>query len=265
MSNYYNFKVINEGIMQATHNATINVGNNNYDYQFITVTKTYAGGKKDSEGSTLYLEDEKGKVETVRSDFDIEIPPSTHHISLLYREDKKKELMYRFGYYVHSNDYVGYTSEDAKANTVKRMIPVNGWKATVEKWQWVMALFIALFCAWNALFSGVYFDSYGYSVFFTNMPYIIIDTPQYIAEFDYMHKSYGSAFVAFVVGFVVSKFLINLPVKHLRKKMYYAFGRDLEERLPQIFDAPAASSPLSASPTAAEQTQTDSDGFQPLV
>ena len=256
--------------MEISHPTTIRVGNKDYDYNIISVTKIYGGAKVYNDGTNIYLEDENGKVETMGIDFKPDIPPSTRMISTLWGEDKKTKKTFRFGYYIHSNDFLGYTTNQQSINAAKRIIPLQGFAAKLEKWSTLIIGMLAILFAWNAFWAGAGISHYGILSFFTAIPYVLLDTPYLIANFsDVAHSnsvSYGWAFLGLIVGFVIGKLTIGLTVGRLRSKLRLAFGGSLEEQLPKIFakaNQAVAATPSSENTSA--EPKTDADGYQTLI
>ncbi|GDY27004.1 hypothetical protein AHAT_28940 [Agarivorans sp. Toyoura001] len=256
--------------MEISHPTTIRVGKNDYDFDIISITKTYGGSKHFSDGINIYLEDNNGKVETMGVDFKPDIPPTTQHISTLWGEDKKTKKTFRFGYYLHSNDFLGYTSQANLLNAAKRIIPLQGFAAKLEKWKPLITGFLALLFAWSAFWAGASISRYGIMSFFQSIPYILIDTPHLISNFSdaarYNNVSYGWAFMGAIAGFVLSKLFIGIPLGRLRNKMRLAFAGSLKQELIKAFEntkqaAPAA--PVSGKPSS--DATTDADGYQTLI
>ncbi|MGY5451533.1 hypothetical protein ACVFI8_11410 [Agarivorans sp. MS3-6] len=259
--------------MEISHPTTIRVGKNDYDYNVISVTKTYGGSKQFSDGTNIYLEDNNGKVETMGIDFKPDIPPSTRLISTLWGEDKKTKKTFRFGYYIHSNDFLGYTTNQNSQNAAKRIIPLQGIAQKLEKWRLVITGLLAVIFAWTAFWVNPEFSVSGLLNFLRSIPFVLWDTPILISELSQYGSnygnSYGRAFLGLIAGFALSKAIISFSVGRLRNKLRLAFGSSLEKQLPSIFanaDKPSESTPMSSSTNAASSdVKTDADGYQTLI
>ncbi|MEE1674658.1 hypothetical protein SNR37_004101 [Agarivorans aestuarii] len=255
--------------METSHPTTIRVGKNDYDFNIISITKTYGGSKHFSDGINIYLEDNNGKVETMGVDFKPDIPPTTQHISTLWGEDKKTKKTFRFGYFLHSNDFLGYTTQANLLTAAKRIIPLQGFAAKLEKWSPLITGFLVLLFAWCAFWAGSGISRYGIMSFFQSMPYILLDTPHLIANFAdaarYNNVSYGWAFMGAIVGFILSKVFVGIPLGRLRNKMRLAFGQTLRQELTSAFANTIQAAPASVSGSSNADVKTDADGYQTLI
>ncbi|WP_427978330.1 hypothetical protein [Agarivorans sp.] len=250
--------------MQISHPSTVRVGNQSYDYSITSVTKTYAGAKVLNDGTNIYLEDENGKVETLKTEYKPDIPPSTQLISTLWGEDKRAKKRFLFGYYNHSNDFIGYTTNYQNVNAAKRIIQLHGFNATLERFRWLVILAFAALFAWTGFWTGINFSLSGLINFITAIPYVLWETPSMLANMQsygrYYNVSLGGAFIGLIGGFAVGKLLLALTVGRLRSKLRIEFANNLRDQLTNTFaQGEHPNNGLSDTP------KTDADGYQSLI
>lgn len=252
--------------MEKTHTSLLKVGKKEYEIKFNTITGLFGGAKTFDGRQTIYLEKAGGKVETIKTDFNADIPPTTREITLIEGVDGNNGGIYNMLYMLHSNDFMGYTSEYAKENGAFRMLKLSGYVGFVKRFSGLLTFLTTLLAFWWSTWAGealLYGNVLG---FITSLPYILMDTVYLVTNFfDLRYGSVWHGFVGGGVGYVISKLAYNLPVAKTKAAANAAFSAHIREVCTQI-DRSMVASPadlgISASP---EPTPASQDGFQPMM
>ncbi|MBY5992191.1 hypothetical protein [Ferrimonas balearica] len=206
--------------MEKTHRLSLEAKGRSYPIELRTITGIYSGGKREKGENhfqqTIYLEKADGKVLTLYSDFNVNIPPGSH-ITLIRGIDERKDLIFSFALYVHATDEIKWLSKQGEHDTVRRLITLTKGQSRRYHLRGLWTLLGAALFGWLGLWLGNMLQN-GYLLdALTSLPYVLT-SPLELWEYHSRNMNLTAGGIGAALGYFGAKALFKWPLDWMFNK-----------------------------------------------